>query len=266
MTEPWIVVTSAQDSTVSSPLHGSSSSAARRQAFVAEASAIGRRWPVWPPLLSVLFVSLLIRMFGVDQQVSALCYDSIRGQWPFERADPWLWFYRHGTIPPVAIGICGAVLALFGGYLRPLLDQRNTETWRRAGLFLALMLLIGPGLLVNVSLKTLWGRPRPVQCAEFGGTMTFLPIGDLASSRLANSSFPSGHAAVAFFMIGPAFVISPGRRRLQRVCLFAGLAYGLAMGFTRVLQGGHFVSDVLWAGAIVYFVGVVLAHMLIPND
>ena len=38
------------------------------------------------------------------------------------------------------------------------------------------------------------------------------------------------------------------------------------MGLTRVLQGGHFVSDVLWAGAIDYFVAVMLWKILIERD
>ena len=38
------------------------------------------------------------------------------------------------------------------------------------------------------------------------------------------------------------------------------------MGFTRVLQGGHFVSDVLWAGIIVYFVGIALSRFMFHQE
>ena len=96
--------------------------------------------------------------------------------------------------------------------------------------------------------------------------MKFLPVGEWATRSFPNSSFPSGHASVAFFLMGLGFVISPGRPWLRRGCFIGGMAYGMAMGFTRVLQGGHFLSDVLWAGAIVYFVGVALERFLIQHE
>ena len=223
-------------------------------------------WPIWQPLLAILLFSLLIRIFEIDQKVAGMCYDSVRGEWPFERAQPWLWFYRNGTYPPLLVGFAGAVVAIFGSRLFPSWDMRKLSQTRRSGAFLALLLLIGPGILVNASLKSLWGRPRPLQCQEFGGEMKFLPVGEWAKRSFPNSSFPSGHAAVAFFLMGLGFVISPRRPWLRRGCFIGGMAYGLAMGLTRVLQGGHFLSDVLWAGAIVYFVGVALDRFLIQPE
>jgi lipid A 4'-phosphatase len=41
--------------------------------------------------------------------------------------------------------------------------------------FLALVLIIGPGLLANSTLKDNWGRPRPIQITEFGGPGAFAP-------------------------------------------------------------------------------------------
>jgi lipid A 4'-phosphatase len=128
------------------------------------------------------------------------------------------------------------------------------------------MLLIGPGLLVNAGLKSLWGRPRPLQCEEFGGPMSFKPVGEIATQKFPNSSFPSGHAATAFFFIAPAFLVRRNNGRRRRGWFLAGIGYGSAMGFTRVLQGGHFVSDVLWAGIIVYFVGVGLSRILLSQE
>ena len=221
------------------------------------------RWPVWRPLIAMVLLSLLIRSFEIDQKISGMCYDSVHGEWPLDRAEPWLWFYRNGTYPPMLVGIAGAIIALFGPKLFPAMDPQKLNQTRRNGAFLALLLLIGPGLLVNASLKSLWGRPRPLQCQEFGGEMKFLPVGEWANQSYPNSSFPSGHASVAFFLMGLGFVISPRRPWLRWGCFVGGLAYGLAMGFTRVLQGGHFLSDVLWAGAIVYFVGVGLERILI---
>lgn len=223
-------------------------------------------WPIWRPLLATVILSLLIRKLDLDQKVSALFYDSVNRVWPLERAQPWLWFYRNGTLPPLVVGVLGAIVAVFGSRLAYTDDPRKIKQIRLGGLFLALLLIIGPGLLVNASLKSVWGRPRPLQCAEFGGEKAFLPVGEWASQSFPNSSFPSGHAAVAFYLMGLGFVVSPRQPWLRWSCFAGGMAYGVAMGLTRVLQGGHFLSDVLWAGALVYFVGVGLARFLISHD
>lgn len=223
-------------------------------------------WPVWRPLLAVMSLSILIRLFEVDQNISQLCYDFEGRRWPFDRAHPWLWFYRNGPLPPLLIGIGGGVAFVLSLLLRKPINRARADQLRRAGLFLCLLLVIGPGLLVNSSLKMMWGRPRPWQCEQFGGEMKFLPVGEWGTLNLPNSSFPSGHAAVAFFLMGLGFIVPPSRPRLQRACFYGGLAYGTAMGFTRVLQGGHFPSDVLWAGAIVYFVAVGLARLIVRHD
>ena len=126
-------------------------------------------WPVWRPLVATLLLSLLIRKLDLDQKVSALFYDSVNRVWPFETAQPWLWFYRNGTLPPLIVGTIGALIAIFGSRLAYSDDPNKVKQIRLSGLFLALLLIIGPGLLVNASLKSVWGRPRPLQCAELAG-------------------------------------------------------------------------------------------------
>ena len=224
------------------------------------------RWPVIMPLAAILLASFLIRTFDIDRQISSLSYDFERAYWPFARAEPWLGFYRYGIYPPVGLGLIGLFAIVAGRWILPITDSRRSKSVRREGIFLVLMLLIGPGLLVNAGLKSLWGRPRPLQCEEFGGPMGFKPVGEISTQKFPNSSFPSGHAATAFYVIAPAFIAGSNRPRLRRRWLLAGIGYGSAMGFTRVLQGGHFVSDVLWAGFIVYFVGVALARILLRQE
>ena len=224
------------------------------------------RWPIWIPLISILVVSAVIRVYDIDRKLSSLNYDPAAKVWPLERADPWLSFYRYGIYPPLLVGTVGALGLMCGRWIWRDADPSHLRTMRRGGLFLVLLLAIGPGLLVNTGLKMMWGRPRPLQCQEFGGELAFHSVGDWSTYNLPNSSFPSGHASIAFFLMGPAFIINPRHTRLRRYWLAGGIGYGLAMGFTRILQGGHFLSDVLWAGVIVYFVGVVLAWLLMRFD
>jgi len=224
------------------------------------------RWPIWQPLLAALLFSLLVRTFDWDRKISALFYDTKSHTWPLQFVEPFLTFYRFGIYPPVVVGIAGGVFAVFGHQLWPRTEQARMNHLRRGGLFLALLLILGPGLVVEVGFKSFWGRPRPKECHEFGGEQTFRPVGEWTYQSKPNSSFPSGHAANAFFLMAPCFLFGSDRRR-QSICWFvAGIGYGTAMCVTRVFQGDHFLSDVVWSGFFVYIVGAVLARVMIQTE
>lgn len=225
-----------------------------------------RRWPLFWPITGLACVSLLIRWMSLDLLIASQFYDETARVWPYELAQPWLTIYRQGTIPSFVLGIGGLVVAALGCWILPWSQWRHSKPIRRAGLFLGLMLLLGPGLIVNVGFKHLWGRPRPIQCVEFNGDKPFLPVGTWAGERSRNSSFPSGHAAVAFYLMAPGFIVGSRRPRLTATYFLGGTAFGLSMGLTRVIQGGHFVTDVLWAGAFVYLTGVALSWLMLRKD
>jgi membrane-associated PAP2 superfamily phosphatase len=44
--------------------------------------------------------------------------------------------------------------------------------------------------------------------------------------------------------------------------LATGLVYGFLVGYARIAQGAHFLSDVIWALGIVYFTAVSLFYLL----
>ena len=68
-----------------------------------------------------------------------------------------------------------------------------------------------------------------------------------------NCSFVSGHAAGAFFILSLSWVFR------QKRWLLLGLFLGALVGTGRVLQGGHFVSDVVFAFWAVYFSSLLTA-------
>ena len=73
--------------------------------------------------------------------------------------------------------------------------------WRKAsgwfwGYILALFLL-GPGLVVNAGLKAFWGRARPSNVIDFGGTAQFSPAWEISDQCSRNCSFVSGEGAGA---------------------------------------------------------------------
>jgi membrane-associated PAP2 superfamily phosphatase len=215
-------------------------------------------WPVIWPLLAVSAASLLLRLTSLDLAVSALFYDPVRHAWPWFYSPVCTGFYRGGTYPAFGLALIGLGMGTCG-----LLSPRRRERCLRAGTFLWVAFVVGPGLIVNCGFKEAWGRPRPHQVEQFGGPHRFVPVGTPSLQQPQNSSFPSGHAAVAFFLIAPAFLVDRQRPRLARILLTAGLAFGAAMSAVRVVQGGHFVSDVLWSAAIVYLTCVACARLLL---
>jgi len=44
--------------------------------------------------------------------------------------------------------------------------------------------------------------------------------------------------------------------------LAGALAYGSLLGATRIIQGGHFLSDVLWSGSLMCFLVATLQAVL----
>lgn len=146
-------------------------------------------------------------------------------------ATPWVVWLT--SIAIVAAGIIVAVRdrPLFGLALRHVA-------------FLAASFAVGPGLLVNAVLKTYWGRARPNDIVEFGGTAQFTPALVPADQCVANCSFASGDVAVAFAYVAIALVL-PARWRAP--ALVVALALGTGMAALRLLQGAHFLSDVVFA-------------------
>jgi lipid A 4'-phosphatase len=213
-------------------------------------------WPVVIPACCLAVFTMLFRRTAVDKLLSGLFYDRTTEQWPLFFNSGCTLFYRCGIYPAFVLCVCSVILAHIG---------HVTRQWHlfRAGVFLVALFLIGPGLIINHGFKNNWGRPRPHQITDFGGEHAFVPVGSPGPLQQHNSSFPSGHAAVAFYLIGPAFVASPRRKGLATNLMIAGLLFGLAMSLVRVVQGGHFVSDVVWSAAIVYFTAVLLSKLIL---
>jgi lipid A 4'-phosphatase len=126
-----------------------------------------------------------------------------------------------------------------------LLPKMRTPITSRAALFLVVSLALGPGLLADGILKEHWSRPRPYMVTEFGGDLAFKPWWDPRGDCVTNCSFVSGEAAAATWLVAPALLAPPPWRY---VAVGAALVYGAAIGFVRMLTGGHFLSDVIFAG------------------
>jgi len=209
------------------------------------------------PVALLLLYTLAAWVFNADLRVARLVYVE-NEQWPGVGNFPWNFIYDYAAYPSLVLAGISLIVLVAGFYYRSLVKYRIQV------LFLVLLLVLGPGLVVNVMLKDTHGRPRPREVIEFGGKHNFFQIWQ-AGDTGKNSSFPSGHAAAGFYLMAPWFLL---RRRNPPVaigCLLFGIGYGSLVGAARIMQGGHFLSDVVWAGGLVYLTGEILALLLKPE-
>jgi lipid A 4'-phosphatase len=154
-------------------------------------------------------------------------------------------------LPKLIVVVCALFLA--ASYV-----LRRWRRWRYGALFTMLLLALGAGLAVNF-LKDSWGRARPAQIEQFGGTHRFTRAPYPAAQCGHNCSFTSGHAAIGFSLMAPAFFA----RRRRRAWMAAGLLAGAAVGLMRIAQGAHFLSDVVFSGWVVYAVALLIEAALL---
>lgn len=206
------------------------------------------------PGLLLVGATALFRISGADVAICRLFYAGEVAGWPGLHAHPWDWLYHYGPCPGLVLGIGGAAVAVASSF------WATVRPWQRAGLFLALLLALGPGLMVNGVFKPRWGRPRPLQIKEFGGSQDFVSVWSLRPGGI-HKSFPCGHASMGFYLMGPAFLCYRRHPKWAVLFLGLGLAGGTLLGLGRVAQGRHFPSDVLWSGGMVYSCGLSLAYV-----
>jgi lipid A 4'-phosphatase len=129
-----------------------------------------------------------------------------------------------------------------------LITRIGLRTWLQLAfpqwLYLAICLAVGPGLVANVILKDHFGRPRPKQVLEFGGSKSFAPALIPSEQCASNCSFVSGEAASTFLPFYAASAVLP---QAAPWLLAVGTLCGIASGLVRVAQGAHFLSDIVFA-------------------
>lgn len=204
-------------------------------------------------ILAILTIYCLVS--PVDLAVSQTFYTPESGGWKLRDGDFFRFIYNEGLQP--AIYVTGAaMLVLLVGF-----HYHSLRRMRKVALYLVLVMVIGPGLLVNAVLKEHWGRPRPRDVENFGGKERFEKVWEYDASS-PGKSFPSGHASMGFFFFAAYFLLRGWGRWWALGTLAGALILGGLLGFTRIVQGGHFFSDIVWSAGICYFVSLGLFYAL----
>lgn len=209
---------------------------------------------IW--LLALAAAALVFGLFPqLDLWAERPFYDPQAG---FFLADAWplRTLYRGVPLVVQSVVLAGLLVVLLYAGRRP-------DVGRKVA-YLSLALILGPGLVVNTALKDHWGRARPHQVAEFGGSQAFTPAPLPADQCRRNCSFPAGHPAIGFYFISFAFLVRERRRR--QIAIGASVALGAALGIARMAQGGHFLSDAVFAGIIVIGISWLLYRLVIVED
>lgn len=210
----------------------------------------------WGAVAAGLFIfgilALAFFVTGWDLDLSRLGFDPRAKNWPLGEQAPWIWLHHYGQAPAFVTGVLGglAYLLSFTAWGKP--------SWRGPGLYLFVLLALGPGLFVNVLGKSLAGRPRPWQVDAFGGAWEFRRPFELGLPGRGNS-FLSGHAAMAFYWSSLIFL---ARGKWRWAAALLTLALGGLMSAARVLQGAHWASDTLLCGAIVFSLAAFLSPLI----
>jgi membrane-associated PAP2 superfamily phosphatase len=194
----------------------------------------------------ILLVAMTIPFYRTDVDVRIARHFYVPGEgFPVGARPLWHWMKHYGMIPPLTLAVGGLVVFLLS------LAMPRLRRARRIALFLALVMLTGPGLIVNDVFKDHWGRPRPRDLVELGGTREYVPP-LVMSPREYGASFCSGHTAVAAYLFAPYLLFLKRSRAKAAAVLAVGVAYGSLMGYARIAQGAHFLSDIVWSFGIVY--------------
>ena len=106
--------------------------------------------------------------------------------------------------------------------------------------------LIGLIFIINLALKNFWGRSRPGDVINFGGTDSFTPWYQITDQCISNCSFVSGDSSVGFALIVFYLLVK------KEIYLWIALTFGLCLGLIRIMEGGHFISDVVFSGIVIF--------------
>jgi membrane-associated PAP2 superfamily phosphatase len=183
---------------------------------------------------------------NLDLALSQALFDRLNPG--FARAGPLIGLVRDGSMWLVALIAAPAFVA---PVVKLLLPRRPLLRRARAALFLIATLLLAPGLTTNIVLKDYWGRPRPEAIVQFGGSEQFLPWWDPRGPCRNNCSFVAGEPSGAFWTMAAATLAPAPWRPLA---YGAAVTFGLGVGLMRMTFGGHFFTDVVFAGVLTFLI------------
>jgi lipid A 4'-phosphatase len=172
-------------------------------------------------------------------------------------------FYNWGFFPADIVAIIAAIVLVLSYVIRPWKKVRSLA------LMLVLTLVLGAGIITHAILKDHWGRPRPKQITEFGGMQAFRPYyyPNFFHQPEPSKSFPCGHCSTGFYFFALALAAKRmGNKILSYGSYIFAFILGIALGITRMAQGGHFLSDVLMTALIMWLTALTCEWLIYSRE
>ena len=148
---------------------------------------------------------------------------------------------------PAVVALCGALSRFGMSAICLLLLACIAASYRLPALrearpvLLVVLFSFSAAALTGSLLKELLGRARPI--AELAGQLN-------AAGGHGSPSFPSGHAAKSLALALPLVLIVPAGSAVVRLVKLALLLVASLVGYSRIVLGAHYLSDVLGGAAL----------------
>ncbi|MFN5142168.1 MAG: phosphatase PAP2 family protein, partial [Burkholderiales bacterium] len=138
-----------------------------------------------------------------------------------------------------------------------MLTRSNEQVYRqkiRALLFMIVLGMLTPVIFIHEVVKGEIGRARPRHVEQFSGTNSFTAAWVKSEACRGDCSFTSGHVAFGAWLMAAWYL--GGRQRWLFLSL--GAAITCLIGWLRMAQGAHFLTDVIGSVLLVWLT----AHLL----
>ena len=198
--------------------------------------------------ICTFLVALIFSNSTIDLWAAKLFYHPEAASDPWYEEHFWLWKFFYFAAP----WLSGLLLIVSLGVLVAAQYKDSLKAYRKYSAFVFIVVVLGSGFFINTVFKPYWGRPRPREVIELGGNSNFQTF---YQPNIAGpgKSFPCGHCSVGFSYGLLAWILRRRTPRLSKTIFLGSLALGLVMGIGRMAAGGHFLSDVAFAGLIIYW-------------
>jgi lipid A 4'-phosphatase len=202
----------------------------------------------------LILLTWLIAVFKLDIQLQQSFFNN--HDWYLAQKQPWAWLYKYGTLPGIALAVI-SMIVFVTSYV-----YYRWIAWRKYTLFILLSLLIGPGIIINSIFKDHWGRPRPRQIQEFGGKWNYHELWQPGIAG-KGKSFPCGHSSMGFYLVTLYYLFRRRNKWVGNSALAVAIIYGTMIGIARMIQGGHFASDVVWSAGFTFLTAEILYYWIL---
>lgn len=207
-------------------------------------------------IFTIISIVFFLTFSQIDILVSSLFYTKAEGFY-LSKNPIILFIYSIPRMIVILAILALIVLIIDVAFKRKLLNIRPLLIF-----YFVSVMAIGPGIIVHNVLKDNWGRARPAKIVEFGGVKEFTPAWVLSDQCHKNCSFVSGHSGGAFGLIALALLV----KKRRKTALLSAIVLGSIVGLGRIIQGGHFLSDIFFSFIIVYLTAKILYYFIFEKE